>query len=171
MWKKTCLLLGALLLVAGSAAADQIMFGATLNATPGEPDFEESRPSLFAAYEAQALWRFSFTTSEYEHETNSNVKLNARIVGFERMFVYQMGQNVLLIGGFGPGYFTAEVDTPGGTESGNAVGLLASGELRFYFGQGFFDAGFHYRNAAVEVNDSTVNGGYQGFFAAGGFKF
>lgn len=170
MLKRALLALSVLLVLGTVAHADQAMVGVTLDANAGEPDFKENRPTLFAAYEAQSTWRFSFTSSEYEHK-DLPLKLDVEILGFERMFVYEMGRNLLLIGAFGPGLFQAKADGFAQDDSGSAVGVLASGSFRIYFGKAFLDLGYHYRNAAVELADSSVNGGYSGFVGALGLSF
>lgn len=162
----------ALMMVAGSAAwADEIMVGMVLGSEPGEPDFEQKRPTLGFAYEAQKSWRIFYATGEFEHVNNSTLLLNTRIIGVEKLFIYDMGKAIKLIGAFGPGLFTAELDNNGAMESGTAVGIMATGSFRFYLGSGFIDLGYHYRNAAVTILNGTVNGGYQGMVIGGGLAF
>ena len=170
MRNRVGIVLALLVLAAGTARADELYFGATLSSSPGQPDFVENRPSLIAAYEAQKSWRFSFTSSDYKND-NAGLKLSTQIIGLEKMWVYEMGQNLYLIGAFGPGLFSAKLDDGRNTSSGTAVGVLGTGSFRIYFAKAFLDLAFNYPTAAVTITNCTVDAGYQSAVVGFGFRF
>ncbi|MDH4248226.1 MAG: porin family protein [Deltaproteobacteria bacterium] len=159
-----------LLMLAPGARADDLYLGLGLGGKAGEPDFTEKIPTLTLAYEHKSSWRFSLTSGDYEH-SSKKVDLETRIFGVERMWVNDLGKNMLLIGAFGPGLFQATLKSGGNSESGTKFGILASANLRFYLGKGFLDLGYHYRNAAVIINRSSVNGGYEALALGFGLRF
>ena len=163
-------LLAGLLMQTGVSTANELYVAAGLSDKAGEPNYHTRRPTLTLAFEAQRAWRFSITSGDYEHRTKL-VDLKTQVYGVERIWFYNMGGNTALMGSFGPGYFQAKVVSATTEASGTAFGILASGNLRVYLGKAYLDLGYHYRNAAVIINKSSFNGGYEALALGTGLRF
>lgn len=161
--------LAAGLLTAPAAHADQILLGAGFGTQPGQPDYEQDRLALFGGYELDAGWRFSYTDARFEHE-DSDDKLSTELFAVERTWTYEMGSNLNLLASMGPGLYRTRVEVGEEEESGNALGLLAGLDFRIWFGDGFAQVGYHYRNGAVAMDDFVVDGGYSGIAFGGGVR-
>ncbi|MDH5753280.1 MAG: hypothetical protein OEZ59_12795 [Deltaproteobacteria bacterium] len=168
--KRIFYLAAVITLVSAPAWGDELYIGLTVSGKSGEPDFDEQRPAITAAYEAKKTWRISYASGDYEH-VGGKVGLDTTIIGVERMFIYEMGKSIYLIGSFGPALFNATISTDTSSEKGSAVGLLATGNFRVYLSDAFFDLGYHYRNAAVIIDSSSFNGGYEGPVLGMGLAF
>jgi len=150
--------------------ADQFSFGLGLSTQSGQPNFESDRFPILVAFETITLWRFSFTDTVFKHNDESSTRIKAQIIGAERMWVHEIDEGFTLIGAFGPAYYSVNTENPSG--SGTAIGVMATGTLRFAFSDKlFFDGALHYRNVAVKIDNGSVNGGYQGFVIGGGYFF
>ena len=154
-----------------AARANELYAAVGLGGKAGEPDFSDKRPTLTLGFEAERTWRFSLTSGDYEHDNNAAVELETRIFGIERIWYYNLSKDVALLGAFGPGLFQARVSNGASESSGSAFGILATGNLRVYLSQGFVDLGYHYRNAAVIINQSSFNGGYEAVALGAGLRF
>ena len=152
------------------AFANQVLIGAGLTTESGEDKYDTERLPIMIAFETKTLWRFSFTDTAFEHETNTKSKIKGQILGAERMWVHKINDGFALIGGFGPGYFSIKTEEPDGSDT--AFGIMATGTARFSIGSKIFiEAALHYRNVAVSIKDSSFNGGYQGMLIGLGYFF
>lgn len=150
--------------------ADQLSFGLGLSTQSGQPDFQTDRFPIMIAFETITLWRFSYTDTAFKHDDDSATKINAKILGAEYMWIYEIEDGFSLIGAFGPGYYSVNTKNPNG--SGSAFGVMATGTLRYALSDTLFlDGALHYRNVAVRIDDESVNGGYQGIVIGGGYFF
>ena len=166
---RLCVLIFLLGSLSTSTRADELYAALGLGGKAGEPNFDENRPPITLAYELQRTWRFSWTSGDYDHITQP-VSLETQILGVERVWYKDMGSNMALIGAFGPGLFQATLKSGAGSDSGSKFGILATGNLRIYLSKGFLDLGYHYRNAAVIINRSSFNGGYEAFALGFGLR-
>jgi len=151
-----------------SVYADQFYGGLGFGTTPGQPNTEEDRFTLSVAYETKDLWRYSFTDAAFQY-IGGGGEIKSQILGAERLWVYKIKSGFSLIGAFGPGYYMTEIANSG---SGSAIGIVATGSLRFAMSaEIFLEASMHYKNAGVSIGNGSVNGGYQGLFFNVGYFF
>jgi hypothetical protein len=150
--------------------ADQLLIGVGLSPQSGQPDYQTDRSPIMIAFETKTLWRFSYTDTAFKHKDDSSSKIKARILGAERMWIYEISKGFSLIGAFGPGYYSVRTENQDG--SGIAFGMMATGTFRFELMDSIFIEGaLQYRNVAVDIDDGTVDGGYQGLMFGGGYFF
>lgn len=161
-----------LLIMPGSLWAEQFYAGLGLNPNSGQPDFVADGITNFnLAFETKNLWRFSLTNTSFKHKDDSKTKIKAMIFSAEQMWVYKINKGMTLIGAFGPGLFngSGEGNADG---SGTAVGLVATGSIRYAITSKVFASGaLHYKNAAITNDKFVVDGGYTGLFVNVGYFF
>ncbi|PCI26310.1 MAG: hypothetical protein COB67_10160 [SAR324 cluster bacterium] len=171
MLRKKLLALGLLIAcwMPASLMADQWYGGVGISINPGESNADVNRVPLIIAYETEDLWRFAFTDTEFKSKGS---KLVSRIFGAERMWVSQLESGFTLISSFGPGYFMSKSETGSANASGGAIGIIAGAALRLAMDETWFLQGsMEYKNAAVDLDGTTVNAGYQGLTIAAGYFF
>jgi hypothetical protein len=151
--------------------ADQFYGGFGLSVIPGQPDMEVNRSPFIVAYETAEIWRFSYADTEFQKVDQSDVLLKTTILGVERVWTNQVSDIFTVAGAFGVGYYSTDLD---GSMSGNGrnLGLLATITARLYTNEtSFLQASFQFRNAAIAINKTTVNGGHRGIFISYGLLF
>ncbi len=85
--------------------------------------------------------------------------------------VIPVNTGMTVIGAFGPGLYNTTMEGAV-DDSGTAVGLMATGSFRYAITDSLFVGGaLHYKNAAVEIEEFTVNGGFLALFINVGFFF
>ncbi len=165
-------------LLSSSVLADQFYGGLGINPESGQPDYiADGFMNINLAYERsfgakKAPWRFTFTMTNFKNKDRDTNKIQSMIIGAEAMFVKTMKPGMVLIGAFGPGYFSSTSEASGRSSSGSTFGLLATGSFRYYLTKTVFLSGaYHYKNCAVPLDKNTGDGGYQGLFINVGAKF
>ncbi len=157
-------------LLSSQLIGDQFYGGLGVSVTPGESRTEVSRFPISVAYETTGLWRFSYTDTEFKYDDSSSY-LNSTILAAEKMWVNKVKKGFTLIGAFGPGFFSTK-NSGNSSGTGTAFGMLATGSLRFALDENsFIQTSFQFKNAAVTLNGSSANAGYQGLFLSYGLFF
>lgn len=160
-----------------ASMADQFYGGLGLAPVPGEPDFEaDGIMNITLGYETEkynlAGWRFSYTMTNFKHDTSNSAEIDSHIFAAETLFVTKIKDGLTLIGAIGPALFQTSYDAPGVSKSAVDIGLSATGSIRFALNaEMFLSMAYHYKNCAVSSSLGSVDGGYQGFYANFGFFF
>ena len=172
MKKKLFFVLFSALLVFTPVAlwADQFYGGLGLLPASGQPDYEaDGIMNLTVGYETENYglsgWRFSYSMTNFKHDSSSSSTLDSHIFAAETLFVAKIKDGLTLIGAVGPAFFRTSAAGRGYSESGMDIGLSATGSIRFALdAKMFLSTAYHYKNCAVSSSGGSVDGGLQGFF-------